>query len=312
MIVDKHISVWRLVKIIWLRILVMILIAAIGALVVLEVGANYIIISTTIPTILGTALSIFLGFRTNSAFDRWMKARGYWSDISAVSENFSMTLARIDGEIYLNRKTGKPSKLAAKVMPRMIRRNIAWAWCVNYQLKKLPALKGIDKYLEPEEYESVKGIDNPALKLLYNQSRDFRTAASEEQFTDGEHFEIVTMMREMVRAQCSCEGLRATPFPTHYTFFTDVFIWMLVILMAFSLPAMDNIGYFSIFAVVLTGWVFSMINGIGSYMEEPFVNNRNVVPMNALSRNLERSLLQIALEEKDIPPVIKPKEGALY
>jgi len=87
---------------------------------------------------------------------------------------------------------------------------------------------------------------------------------------------------------------------------------MLVVLMAFSLPTLDNVGYFSIFAVVVIGWVFSMINGIGAYMEEPFINNRNVIPMNALSRKLERNLLQIALEEKDIPPPMTPIEGALY
>ena len=290
----------------------MFLIAAVGALVVLEVGAKYVFLSTAIPTILGTALSIFLGFRTNSAFDRWMKARGYWSDILAASESFCLTLARVDGESYLNYETGKPSSIAAEVMPRMIRRNIAWAWCLNYQLKRLPPLKGLEKYLSAEEYEALTTFENPALKMLYNQSQDFRIVSSEHQFIDGEHFEIVAMMREMVNAQYKCEGMQTTPFPTHYTFFTDVFIWMLVVLMAFSLPTLDNVGYFSIIAVVIIGWVFSMINGIGAYMEEPFINNRNVIPMNALSRKLERNLLQIALEEKDIPPPMTPIEGALY
>ena len=290
----------------------MLLIAVVGALVVLEIGSQYIIVSTVIPTILGTALSIFLGFRTNSAFDRWMTARGFWSSILASSENYALTLARVDGEAFLNSVTNKPSKIAKKAMTRMIRRNIAWVWCVNHQLKKKAPLDGIQQYLEPQEYESLKAYENPALKMLYNQSRDFRIAAAENQFTDGEHFEIVAMQREMLRAQYSCEGLQGTPFPTHYTFFTDVFIWMLVALMAFSLPAMENIGYFSIFAVVLTGWVFSMINGIGSYMEEPFINNRNVIPMDALCRKLERSLLQIALEQDDIPPAIQPIKGALY
>lgn len=241
-----------------------------------------------------------------------MTARGYWSSILGASENYSMTLARVDGESYLDLETLKPSKIAEVVMPRMIRRNIAWVWCLNYQLKHMPPLEGLEKYLEPQEYEALKAHENPALKMLYNQSRDFRIAARENQFTDGEHFELIAMQREMVQAQYKCEGLQTTPFPTHYTFFTDVFIWMLVVLMAFSLPVVDNIGYFSIFAVVLTGWVFSMINGIGSYMEEPFINNRNIVPMNALSRKLERSLLQTALGKTDIPPKMKPVEGALY
>ena len=312
MIVERHISIWRLLKIIWVRLLIMLLIAIFGALIVLEVGSKYIIVSTVIPSILGTALSIFLGFRTNSAFERWMTARGLWSNITSSTKNFALTLARVDNETYLNSVTKKPSDIAAIVMPRMIRRNIAWIWCVNHRLKKKPPLKNIQKYLEPEEFDALQTYENPALKLLYNQSRDFRIAAGENQFTDGEHFEIVTMLREMLNAQVSCEGLQSTPFPTHYTFFTDVFIWMLVALMAFSLPAIENIGYFSIFAVVLTGWVFSMINGIGSYMEEPFINNRNVIPMDALCREIERSLLQIALEQKEIPPVIQPIEGALY
>lgn len=312
MIVDKHISIWRLLKIIWLRLLIMFFIAAFGALIVIEVGADYIIISSTIPTILGTALSIFLGFRTNSAFDRWMKARGYWSSIMAISENFSMTLARVDGEKYIDRVTGKPSEIAAEIMPRMIRRNIAWAWSLNYRLKELQPLSGLEKYLDADEYKVLESYENPAMKMLYLQSRDFRVAAGENQFIDGEHFEVVTMLREMTAAQHSCEGLKATPFPTHYTFFTDVFIWMLVVLMAVSLPATENVGYFSILAVVITGWVFSMINGIGAYMEEPFVNNRNVIPMNALSRKLERNLLRNALQQKDIPPFMAAKDGALY
>lgn len=312
MIVDKHISIWRLLKIIWLRLLVMFLIATCGALVVLEADTNYVFLSSTIPTILGTALSIFLGFRTNSAFDRWMKARGFWSDIISTTQNFSLTLARVDGEEYLNRNTGQPSPIAQKIMPRMIRRSIAWTWCLNRQLKLLPPLEGLEKYLTPHEFNALKSYENPALKMLYNQSRDFRAIAGEGQFTDGEHFELVTMLRDKLKAQTSCEGLRSTPFPTHYTFFTEVFIWMLVVMMAFSLPAVENIGYFSIFAVVLTGWVFTMINGIGSYMEEPFIYNRNVIPMDALCRKLERSLLQHGLAVIDIPPEIQPIEGALY
>ena len=312
MIVDKHISIWRLLKIIWLRLLIMFFIATAGALFVLEIGARYIIISEVIPSILGTALSIFLGFRTNSAFDRWMKARGFWSNIMAISENFAMTLSRVDGEEYINYKTGKPSKIASEVMPRMIRRNIAWAWSLNYRLKGMPELFELDKYIEADELAALQNYDNPGLKMLYLQSRDFRIASSEHQFIDGEHFELVIGIKEMITAQHSCEGLKATPFPTHYTFFTDIFIWMLVLLMSVSLPAMENVGYFSILAVFITGWVFSMINGIGAYMEEPFVNNRNFVPMNALCRKLERDLLQNALGEKNIPPHIKPIEGALY
>lgn len=312
MIIEKHISIWRLLKIIWLRLLLMTLIGLVGAITVIEFGDKDIAISMITPSILGTALSIFLGFRTNSAVDRWNRARGYWSDAIASSLNLARVLARVDGEGYRNNKTGEESALAAHVMQRMIRRNIAWAWVLNRQLKGQAPLQDVEDMIEPQELEILKKHANPAMKLIFNQSPDFRIACHEEQFIDGAHFEIVAMLRQQIAAQVSCEGLKTTPFPTHYSFFTDVFIWMLVVLLAFSLPSVENIGYFSIAAVVIIGWVFSMIDGIGSYMEEPFINNRNVVPMDALSRNLEIQLRQIGLNEDDLPAQIKPIEGALY
>lgn len=312
MIIDKHISIWRLLKIIWLRLLTMALIGLAGAVIVIELGDKDIAISMVTPSILGTALSIFLGFRTNSAVDRWNRARGYWSDAIASSLNLARVLARVDGELCLNNATGEHSELAAHVMRRMIRRNAAWAWVLNRQLKDIEPLQGVEDMIEPAELEILKKHANPAMKLIFNQSPDFRIACRENQFIDGAHFEVVAMLRQQIAAQVSSEGLKTTPFPTHYSFFTDVFIWMLVVLLAFSLPAEENIGYFSIVAVVLIGWVFSMIDGIGSYMEEPFINNRNVVPMDALSRNLERQLYQIGLNDVEIPPEIQPIEGALY
>lgn len=311
MIISKTISPWRLLKIIWLRLLIMAVIGVAGSVIILQLGYTDWQIGMTAPSILGTALSIFLGFRTSAAMERWDRGRSLWSDLSSASLNLSLILARVDGEPYINANTGKHSEIAAKVMPRMIRRNIAWAWALNRQLKDLAPLQDCEKYLDADEYEALKRFSNPAMKMLYNQSRDFRIAQSEGQFFDGGHFEIVGMLRTLVASQRNCEGLKTTPFPTHYTFFTEVFIWMLVILLSFSLPAVESVGYLSIAAVVLIGWVFSMIEGIGKYMQDPFVNNRNVVPMDALSRMLEIDLLEIALEETDLPPVIDPVDGAL-
>jgi len=269
------------------------------------------VLDLTAPLILGTAISIFLGFRTNSAYDRWFTARRLWGSMRASSRNQALVLARID-EKYINHNTGKPSKIARSVMRRMIRRNLAWLWILGRQLKDLPHLQGAEVLLDKEELDSLVGVHNPALKLLFNQSKDFRIAQSEGQFYDGEHFELVAIQRELVAAQTACEGLKNTPFPTHYTYFTHVFIWLFLILLAFSLPGVENMKYLAIPAVLMVGWVFFMVEGIGSYMEEPFMNNRNVVPMDALARSLQIDLMSIALEDVEIPAPIKPIEGALY
>ena len=311
MIVDKHISIFRLLKVIWKRQLAVLLMATSIVVPIAYFHPEGSVLDLTAPLILGTAISIFLGFRTNSAYERWFTARGLWGQMRATSRNQALVLARLD-EQYINHNTGKPSKIARKTMRRMIRRNLAWLWILGRQLKDLPPLQDAETLLEKEELDGLVGVHNPALKLMFNQSKDFRIAQAEGQFYDGEHFELVAIQRDLVAAQTACEGLKNTPFPTHYTYFTHVFIWLFLILLAFSLPGVENMKYLAIPAVLMVGWVFFMVEGIGSYMEEPFVNNRNVVPMDALARSLQIDLKSIALEDVEIPAPIKPFEGALY
>ena len=312
MVTEKHISFIRLFKIIWRRLLKMTILSAAIVIPFVYFGLQAYAIDLTAPLILGTALSIFLGFRTNSANERWFAARGYWSSIYGAARNLGITLHRPKGR-HINLETGKNSAKAAKVMPRMIRRAIAWAWALNRQLKdKDSVLDGLEKYLEPKELEILKTSHNPAQQMLYFQSEDYRLAKTEGQFTDGEHFEVVGILREMTAAQTSCEGLKATPFPRHYSFFTDVFIWMLIVLLSISLPKVEALGYLAIPLTVMVGWVFSMIEGIGDYMDDPFTDNRNVVPLDAISTNLERDLLAMALGETDIPEALLPVDGAIY
>jgi len=313
MIVERHIKFSRVILIIWKRILKMTALSSAIVIPILFFDLKQLTIGMTTPLVLGTAIAIFLGFRTNSAYDRWFSGRVLFGDLIANGRNFGLILARVR-ERYQNRDTGAESSIAQEIMPRMIRRTIAYTWMLGYQLKDLDPLtiESIDSLLTPQDIEDLKTAHNPALRLLFKQEKDFRRAASEGQFLDGEHFEVVAIMREFTRIQTACEGLKNTPFPTHYTYFTDVFVWLLIILLSLSLPADESSGYYAIPLVVLIGWIFSMIEGIGDYMDYPWANNRNVVPTNFLSRNLEIDLRSYALQESDLPLPLTPDDGALY
>ena len=166
MIVDKHISLWRLFGVIWKQLLTMFTLAAVIVIpiVYLNLGS---VLDLTAPLILGTAISIFLGFRTNSAYDRWFLARGTWGGMRASSRNLSLILARINGEEYINYKNRVSHlELARTVMRRMIRRNLAWLWILGRQLKDLPPLQGTEDLLSSVDRDAIKGVHNPALKLL--------------------------------------------------------------------------------------------------------------------------------------------------
>ncbi len=70
-------------------------------------------------------------------------------------------------------------------------------------------------------------------------------------------------------------------------------------------------GYIAIPAIILIGWVFFMVEGIARYMQTPFENNRNVIPMHALSRKIEIGLRMTIGETDGLPKQIEPVDGAL-
>ena len=53
-------------------------------------------INVSIPVVIGTAIAIFLGFRTNSAYERWWEARKLWGRII----NDSRSLVRLCNDYF--------------------------------------------------------------------------------------------------------------------------------------------------------------------------------------------------------------------
>ena len=315
MIVEKTISIRRLIPIIWKRMALMAIISAAIVVPMELLDAKRFAIGMTTPLILGTAISIFLGFRTNSAYERWMTGRATFGRLCTQVRNLSLLLARIDGEAYLHRSDRSVSRRAKPVMDRMIRRGLAFLHVFGRELKGESDPTNFDTVgdlLGGDELAKLKAHPHPSAQLLYWQSKDFRDAHDEGQFTDGEHFEFVAIQREISGIMSECAALSNTPFPTHYTFFTDVFVWLLVVLLSLSLPGEEANGIYVIPMVVIIGWTFSMIEGIGDYMDYPWLPNRNAVPVEFLAREMEREVRAVAFGEDHGLPRIEPVEGALY
>ena len=63
MIVEKRISIVRLVRLIWLELLGILLVAALPVIVLIYFELGDYAINASIPLIIGNAIAIFLGFR---------------------------------------------------------------------------------------------------------------------------------------------------------------------------------------------------------------------------------------------------------
>ena len=313
MIIEKRIKLRRLFPIIWKRLLGMTVLSSTIVTIILWQDWRNFAPDITTPLILGTALAIFLGFRTDSANARWFDARSQFDALAAQARALGLVIAQAFAR---HERTDTPSLqgIDRRAMEEIVRLSIAHIWSLGQQLKgKLPMKKEqVINLLGQDMKKQLSSDHNPALSIIFRQTQSLGRLSDAGALTESEAEEVADILRETARLQTEAEGLRDTPFPVHYSYFTHVFIWLLVILLSLSLPAKEQFAFYAVPLAVLIGWVFFMIEGIGRYMEEPWENNRNVVPTDAIATELERDIRSLVLKETDIPDRLGSQDGALY
>lgn len=313
MIVETRIKLRRLIPIIWKRLLVMAIVSTLIVSAISWLDLREMAPDITSPVILGTALAIFLGFRTDSANERWFRARNLFDSLAAQSRAIGLVIAQAFSR---HARTDTPSlaPMERTAMEELVRLSMAHVWSLGQQLKGHDPIKhpSVRELLGTKISEKLSSQHNLALSIIFRQTQALGRLTDTDALTDSEAEEIADILRETARFQTEAEGLRDTPFPVHYSFFTHVFIWLLVILLSLSLPAKEQLAFYAVPLAVLIGWIFFMIEGIGRYMEEPWADNRNVIPTDTIARNLERDLRALTLGETKLPRPLESEDGALY
>jgi putative membrane protein len=234
-------------------------------------------------TVPGTVIALLLGFRTNSAYDRWWEARIIWGAIVNDSRTWVRQLLT-----FVDCKGN--SSIAYAHVRKMAMRHIAWNYALTGHLRKLDTTPSFEDRLDVAEMRTVKTKTNVPNALLYNQGQDLKTLR-ESQLID--QYQFVSLDQTLTRFTDSmgkCERIKNTVFPTSYSLLVDVLIYMWIFFLPLGL--IDNIGLFLIPTTVSLAFSFLAIDRIAYYMQDPFDNIPSDTPMMALSRTIEINILE--------------------
>lgn len=125
------------------------------AIVIAVLYENYhitrISIPIAVPTILGTIISLLLGFRSNQAYDRWWEARHIWGAIVNDSRTLARQAISFTSNLYEDENI-------IRFRHRIINRQIAWNYALGQSLRKKPALKGLEKRLSKKIMNTWKRL----------------------------------------------------------------------------------------------------------------------------------------------------------
>jgi putative membrane protein len=277
-------------------------------------------------SLLGIAVSFYVGFKNNAANERQNEARKNWGGITNDTRSLIAML-----NTYL-------PEYDEGLKSNILKRHIAWLyahksflrhkrmdWEHNLKLNEAyreqfrqdfnintEFEKDVSKYISNEELKEVEAFPNMAAKILLNQSKKLKQLRDENMIEDFRLFELQNHITKLYEHQGRNERIKTFPIPRQFANYASLFI----IVFAFLLPLgllnetqKINVWLTIPFSMLVT-WVFHQMDLVGEYSEHPFEGLISDTPMTAITRNLEIEILQ-SLGETNLPKPIIAKNGIL-
>lgn len=240
-------------------------------------------------TLLGIAISIFLGFRNSACYDRWWEARRQLGQM--VGE--MRTLARLSTSLLRNRD----------VEQRVLRGLAGYTYALMANLRGEPLSDEAAAYLPEDLLAAVRASGNPPARILRDVSARYTEALQYRTLTDIEFLALENHMGAVANIQVACERIESTPTPFTYTLLLHRTAYMFCFLLPLSLA--PTLGWATPIFCTLIAYTFFGLDALGDQLEEPFGDHSNALPLNALARIIEVDLLE-ALDATDVPPYLVP------
>ena len=263
---------------------------------------DYLDVSLTpLPfTLVGLALSIFLGFRNNTSYDRYWEGRKLWGRLVNTSRTFArqvLTLVDPGDE-------AAPSPLQRA----LVRRQVAYVHALRMHLRGQRELGELAAFVPEAEVAAIGAESNPPIALLQTQGERL-AAAWRSGLVHAYHLPVLEgTLTQLADIQGGCERIRSTPIPFGYTLLMHRIVGVYCITLPFGISA--QVGVMTPLVVFMIAYAFLGLDALGDEIEDPFGTDPNDLPLSQLSRMIEINLRE-RLGETELPEALKPVDGRL-
>ncbi|RKH70272.1 bestrophin [Corallococcus interemptor] len=280
-------------------------VAALASLVVLTLKLGHLRLSVTSPaplSLLGIALSIFLGFRNNACYDRWWEGRKQWGALIIEVRAFTHAAIALldDGRAELP----EAGRQAAR---RLIHRTIAFPYALAAHLRGQDAGEIIGRELEEAERSRVLGSNNRPNALLREHQVELARLLREGRLTDITWSALNDRVHAMMSIFTACERIRLTPLPFAYTVLLHRTAYLFCLMLPFGLA--ESMGWFTPVLTAMIAYTFFGLDLLSEELEEPFGEAPNDLPLLAMSRTAEINMRESLGEPQ--PEPLRPRDFIL-
>lgn len=250
-------------------------------------------------TILGVAISFFLGFRNNTAYTRFWEARTLWGQIINSSRAFAINaLTRIETPAlvsdtplpqthspYLN--TGETRAIQEDLIHGMM----AYAHAMRHHLRDTNPSAELERLLPTSDTDWLREQDNIPLAILHLTGKRLQWARRQGWVSESDTLVFQENLTALTNAQGGCERIKNTPFPITYTRMSH----RIVAFFCYGLPfgIYESTKVLTPLVVFLISNAFFGLDALGEEISDPFGTDPHDLPLPTLADTIEKNLTQM-------------------
>lgn len=264
-------------------------------------GINFVAVPSLPLPMVGGALSIFLAFRNNSAYDRWWEARTLWGGLVNRSRIFArQTLTLIDTQ-------GDPSSDAS--CRELIQLQSLYVHALRCHLRRQNPFPELQSALSKEIVGWLRSQRNVPMAILLRAGQLLRGLYEAKRIDSYRFLAFDETLTELCNLQGGCERIKNTPLPRQYEYFPRVLVTIYCLLLPLGL--VSGMGLLTPAASTLISFIFISLECIGRDLEDPFEVTVHDTPLSSLSRMIDNNLRQ-SVGATELAPEVRPIDGFVY
>lgn len=293
MIVREYPTIWKLffinkgsiVTMIRFRLLIIFLLALLATIVNYYWPGVFTSVHLGYFTMVGLALSLFLGFRNNTAYERWWEGRSIWGAL--VKE--SRSVARTCRSVLDHEKE-------AEVIAQIERWLIVFPIALRHQCQYTRMDEDIKTRLLPDEAAKILNKLNPANLILLELSMLFGQLYRQDKISDVIYKTLDNKLDNMNLIQAGCERLNKTPIPFAYNLLLQRTAVLYCALLPFGLVLHANWATAPLSLII--AYTFFGLDALDRDLEDPFSKRANSLPLKAICIGIERVIMDMQGKSK--------------
>jgi putative membrane protein len=268
----------------------LIALVSIGAILAARAWPGMFAQISAIPfALIGISLSIFMSFRNSACHERWWEGRKLWGALIIACRSLARltsTLDTADRALLLRGLCGFTLGLAARLRGTDEVGAIT-RWCGDGPWTQAP---------NPTD-TVLRQIGAHGLQLMHAGRID----PIHHSLIDGQ-------LSALAQVQAGCERIANTPVPFTYSLILHRTTYVFCLVLPFALAG--ALGWWTLLPVLLASYTFFGLDALGDQLEDPFGYEPNDLPLDAMSRTVEREMLA-ALGVTELPPALEPQRYML-